>query len=229
MEKVLVINGSPRQAKGSKGMVVAPFIDGLCENGANIDLVYASKLKVKPCSCGQLSCWYQTPGKCVIKDSMMEIYLKLKQTHTLVFASPVYSPLPGDLQNIINRIVALKDPKLIFREERTRARFRQDVNIKRVVLVAAGGWWEKENVNLLQHVIEEFAKNASVQFSGTLFRPHAYAMQTPDGVTPDGKKVLSALKQAAQELTTLGEFKQKTMDDISRPLLPREIYEEYLG
>jgi multimeric flavodoxin WrbA len=210
-------------------MVLAPFIDGLRENGANVDLVYASKLKVKPCSCGQLSCWYQTPGECVFKDSMVELYSKLKQTHALVFASPVYSPLPGDLQNIINRMVALLDPKLIFREGRTRARFRQNVNIKRVVLVAAGGWWEKENVNLLQHVIEEFAKNASVQFSGTLFRPHAYAMQTPDGVTSDGKKVLSALKKAAKELITLGEFNQKTMDDISRPLLPREIYEEYLG
>jgi hypothetical protein len=126
-------------------------------------------------------------------------------------------------------MVALLDPKLIFREGRTRARFRQIINIKRVVLIAVGGWWEKENVNLLQHVIEEFAKNASVQFSGTLFRPHAYAMQTPDGVTLDGKKVLSALKQAAQELITFGKFNQKTMDDISRPLLPREIYEEYLG
>jgi len=229
MEKVLVINGSPRQARGSTGLVLTPFIEGLRENGANVDLVYASKLKVKPCACGQLSCWYQTPGECVIKDSMTELYSKLKQTHTLVFASPVYSPLPGDLQNIINRMVALLDPKLIFREGRTRARLRQDVNIKRVVLVAAGGWWEKENVNLLQHVIKEFAKNASVHFAGTLFRPHAYAMQTPDGVIPDGKRVLSAIQQAAYEMMTEKKFNQNTLDAISKPLLPREIYEEYLG
>jgi len=229
MVKVAVINGSPRLEKGSTGLVLGPFLEGLRDHGAEVDLAYASKLKVKPCSCGQLACWYQSPGQCVIKDTMTELYPRLKLANILVLASPVYSPVPGDLQNIINRMVALLDPKLVFRGGRTRARFREDVQIKKLVLVAAGGWWERANVNLLEHIVEELAKNASVEFTGTLFRPHAYAMQTPEGVTPHGEKVLSAFKQAAQELMTMGAFNQKTLDDISQPLLPREMYEEYLG
>jgi len=126
-------------------------------------------------------------------------------------------------------MVALLDPKLEFREGGTRARFRKDVNIKKFFLVAAGGWWEKANVNLLQHVIEKLAENAGVQFAVTLFGTHVYVMQTPDGTTSDGERILSGSRRAGCELMENREFSQNTMDAISKPLLPSEMCEEYLG
>jgi len=229
MLNVVIINASPRQDRGHTGMILAPFIEGLKENGAEIDLFYASDLKVKTCSCGHLYCWHQTPGECIYQDSMSAVYSAVKKSQILVFASPVYSPMPGDLQNIINRLVALLEPELEFRNGRTRARLRADVHLEKVVLIAGTGWWEKENANLLQNVIEEFAKNASITFSGALIRPHVYVMQTKDGVTTKGKMVLSTIREAARELIQMGEFAQATLDAISVPLMPREVYEEYLG
>ena len=229
MVNVVAINASPRQGRGHTGMILAPFLEGLQDEGATVDLFYASKLKVKPCSCGHFYCWYQTPGECVYKDSMTALYDAVTKAQILVVGSPVYSPAPGDLQNILNRFVPLLEPMLEFRHGRTRARLREDVQLEKVVLVAGTGWWEKENANLLRHVIEEFAENASITFSGALVRPHIYAMQTDQGVTEDGKRVLSAIRQGGRELIRIGGFKQETLDDISRPLLPREDYEEYLG
>jgi hypothetical protein len=141
----------------------------------------------------------------------------------------VYSPTPGDLQNIINRFVALVDPVLEFRNGRTRARLRADVRLEKVVLVSGSGWWERENVNLLEHVIKEFAGNASITYAGTIVRPHIHALRTSEGITPEGEKVLSAIRQAASELMETGEFSQDNLDAISRPLVSREVYEEYLG
>ena len=229
MTKVIIINGSPRQDRGHTGMILSPFIEGLKDKGAEVDLFYASELKVKPCSCGHLYCWHKTPGECVYQDSMRELYEAVRKAQILVFGSPVYSPIPGDLQNIINRFVALLDPTLEFHDGRTRARLRADVQLEKVVLVAGSGWWERENVNLLAHVIKEFAENAGITFSGTIVRPHIYAMRTNEGVTLEGAKVLAAIRQAANELLAFGEFNPDTLDVISKPLLSRRVYEEYLG
>ncbi len=228
MMKVIVINASPSQDRGHTGMILSPFIEGLKEKDAEVDLFYASALNVKPCSCGHLYCWHKTPGECIYQDSMTELYKAVKNAQILVFGSPVYSPLPGDLQNIINRFVALLDPTLKFRDGRTRARLRADVQIEKVVLVAGNGWWERENVNLLEHVIQEFAENASITFSGTIVRPHISYMRTSEGLTPDGKEVLGAIRRAANELMDQGGFNQDTLDFISKPLVSREVYEEYL-
>jgi len=229
MTKVLIINCSPRQDQGHTGLILSPFIAGLKDKGAEVDLFYASTLKVKPCSCGHLYCWHKTPGECIYKDSMTVLYEAVKKSQVLVFASPVYSPIPGDLQNIINRFVAILDPILEFRNGRTRARVRPNIQIEKVALIAGSGWWERENVNLLEHVIKEFAENASITFSGTVVRPHIYYMHNDKGITPDGKEVLQAIRRAANELIETGEFNQDTLDAISRPLLPREMYEKYLG
>jgi multimeric flavodoxin WrbA len=70
MVRVVAIDASPRKDQGHKGMILSPFIAGLEERGAAVDLFYASELIVKPCSCGQLSCWYKTPGECICRDSM---------------------------------------------------------------------------------------------------------------------------------------------------------------
>ena len=81
---------------------------------------------------------------------------------------PVYIPLPGAMQNVINRLCPLIEPRLEFRQGRTRARFRDDVNIRKIVLVSTGGWWEKENFDTVVRIVEELAEAASVEFGGSI-------------------------------------------------------------
>jgi multimeric flavodoxin WrbA len=222
MSKVFAINGSPNQAKGNTAMILAPFLEGLIENNASVDLFYASQLKVKPCSCGNLFCWNKTPGECIFKDSMQTVYPVLRASDILVLATPIYIPLPGDLQNFLNRLCALIDPVLTLREGRTRARFRADVHIKTVVLLAAGGWWEKENFDTLIRIVKELAEDASVNFAGAMIRPHAHLMRNNGQITDLGKFVLQAIKGAAGELIREGRIHAETLATICQPLIPFE-------
>ncbi|MBW6475396.1 MAG: flavodoxin family protein, partial [Anaerolineaceae bacterium] len=125
MNKAIAINGSPRMGKGNTAMILAPFIQGMIDAACEVEVLYASQLKVKPCSCGWLYCWNEKPGECCIKDDMQRVYPRLHEVDTLVLATPVYIPLPGDLQNFINRLVCLLDPVLAFHAGRTRAIFRK--------------------------------------------------------------------------------------------------------
>ena len=221
MGKAVVINGSPRLAKGNTALILTAFVQGLEDAGAEVELFYASRLNVKPCDCGQMLCWYKTPGECYHKGPMQQLYPALRQAEHLILATPVYIPLPGAMQNIINRLCPLLLPKLDYRDGRTRAQFRDEVNIKQIALVSAGGWWELGNLDTVVRIAEELAATASVNYGGSLLRPHANLMRDQGVVTDKGKTVLAAVETAGYELISDGFMHKETLETISQSLVSR--------
>ncbi len=226
MVKAVIINGSPRTDKGNTAFLLTSFTQGMQDAGAEVALFYASRLKVNPCNCGQMQCWYKTPGECCHKDTMQELYPALRQAHTLILATPVYIPLPGDMQNIINRLCPIILPRLAFREGRTRAQFRQDVRIHTIALVATGGWWELGNMDTVVRIAEELAADASVNYGGSLLRPHAYTLRENGELTEKGKIVLAAVQTAGYELIADGVMHKETLSIINQPLITEEALRE---
>jgi multimeric flavodoxin WrbA len=221
MVKAVAINGSPRMERGHTAMVLNPFIEGMMGAGSDVELFYSSRLKVKPCSCGTMYCWTRMPGECCIKDEMELLYPKLKGADILVLATPVYIPLPGDMQEVINRLCPLLDPALEFRKGRTRAIFRKDVRIRTIALVSTGGWWEKGNFGTVVRIVKELAEDTSVKFAGAVLRPHADYMRRDGELTQDGRAVLNAVRRAGSQLVKNGVMKRETLATISRPLVSR--------
>jgi len=221
MTKVVAINGSPRMEKGNTYTVLAPFLQGMTDAGAEVELFYASRLDVEPCT-GEFHCWNEKAGECYIKDDMELLYPKLKEADTLVLATPVYIPLPGEMQNFINRLCPLIEPMLETREGRTRARFHKDVKIKKIVLVSTSGWWEMGNFDTVERIARELGEDASVEFAGAVLRPHAYLMKENGALTEEGKAVQEAARSAGYELVKEGRMKQETLDKVSRPLVSQE-------
>jgi multimeric flavodoxin WrbA len=208
--------------KGDTAMVLAPFIQGMMDAGSDVELFYASRLKVKPCTCGEMYCWYKRPGECCIKDDMQLLYPKLKKADILILATPVYIPLPGEMQNIINRLCPLVKPFLETREGRTRARFHEEVGIQKIVLVSTGGWWEKGNFGTVVRITEELAEDASVEFAGAVLRPHAFLMREEGELTEEGEAVLNAVRSSGYELVKEGVMSEETLEAISRPLISED-------
>ena len=220
--KVIAINGSPRMEKGYTALILTPFIQGMIDTGAKVELFYARRLKIKPCTCGQMYCWYTKAGECCIQDDMQLLYPQLREADILVLATPVYIPLPGEMQNFINRLCPLIIPILENREGRTRVRFHKQVKIRKIVLLSSGGWWEKANFETVVRITEELAKGASVEFAGAVLRPHAFLMKEKEKLTKDGEAVLNAVKRAGYELVKEGGMNKETLDAISRPLISEE-------
>lgn len=222
MPRAVAINGSPRMEEGHTALLLTHFIQGLADAGSEVALFYASRLKVKPCACGVMHCWYRKPGECCFRDDMDLLYPELREANTLILATPVYIPLPGAMQNLINRLCPLVKPLLETREGRTRARFREGVAIQRIALVSTGAWWEIENFGIVVRIAEELAENANVAFAGAVLRPHAFTMQGQEGLTADGEAVLDAVRRAGTELVDEGAMRPETLEAISRPLISQE-------
>ncbi len=220
--KVIAINGSPRMEKGYTALLLTPFIQGMMDAGAEVKLFYARRIKVKPCTCGQMYCWYEKAGECCIKDDMQLLYPQLRGADILVLATPVYIPLPGEMQNFINRLCPLIEPYLEIHEGRTRASFHKQVKIRKIVLLSSGGWWEKANFETVVRITEELAKGANVEFAGAVLRPHAFLMKEKGKLTKDGEAVLNAVKRAGYELIKKGVMNKETLYEISHPLISEE-------
>ena len=86
---VLAINGSPHMNEGNTAKILNPFLEGLKEAGANVELIYSWKLNIEPCS-GDMSCWFVNPGTCAKDDDMKTILPKIKNADVIVFVSPLY-------------------------------------------------------------------------------------------------------------------------------------------
>ena len=74
--KVLVLNGSPKAERSNTLNITKAFLKGFPAD-TEVEQVNLYKKDIKPCL-GCFSCWSRTPGQCVIKDDMQDIYEKIK-------------------------------------------------------------------------------------------------------------------------------------------------------
>ena len=220
--KVVAINGSARMEKGYTAMMLTPFLEGMKKAGAQVELFYAKRLNVTACT-GEFHCWNEKPGECYINDGMQLVYPKLRQADLLVLATPVYIPLPGEMQNFINRLCPLIEPILSKRNGRTRARFHENVRIKKIALISVCGWWEKGNFSTVLRIVKEIARDTNVKFAGAVLRPHAYLLTKNKKKT---KEILEATKQAGFILAKDGIIPERLIETVAQPLISEYVFRQ---
>ncbi|MFC2095653.1 flavodoxin family protein [Candidatus Bipolaricaulota bacterium] len=209
---------------GNTARLLSAFMKGLERGGDETRIFDVKEIHLSPCT-GELHCWLKDPGNCYIQDGMEDLYPVLRQADTLVLGTPVYIPLPGEMQNLLNRLCPLLDPDLVTRDGRTRARMRDGVAIRRIALVASGGWWEIANMDTVVRIAREFAEDASVPLVEPVLRPHAAMALSPQGKPSE---ILQAAEQAGFELASTGRIQDETLSTVSQPLIGQEEYRQYL-
>ena len=196
-------------------MILKPFMNGMEQAGAQVNLLYAKQLDVHPCI-GDFSCWYKNPGKCHINDIMQSVYPKLKEADVLVLGIPVYFPLPGAMQNFLNRLMPLANPILKYRNGHTQIRFHDDVKIKKIILVSVCGWWEKGNFDTITRIAEEICQKVSIDFSGSVLRPHADLLSEEKD---KAKEIFEALRKVGFSLIKDGVLPESLLEIVAQPLI----------
>ncbi|MFW9932653.1 MAG: flavodoxin family protein [Candidatus Thorarchaeota archaeon] len=218
MTSVLAINGSPNMEKGNTHKILAPLLDGMRKAGASVDTLFSQKLKIRHCI-GDFQCWFEKVGVCIHTDEMEQVYAKVREAEILVFATPIYLPLPGAFQNLLNRLMPLVEPMLSIQDGRTRAKWHDNVNVTKIVFVGSGGWYEVGNFEVVTHIVKEIAENVNVEFIGPIIRPHAGQLQQGDERTME---IYEAAEVAGRQLIEKGNISQELLAKISQPLITHE-------
>lgn len=223
--KVLAINSSPNMDEGNTAAILAPFIEGMKEAGAEIETLYTKKLKIKPCQ-GEFDCWLKTPGKCFQKDDMEWILPKLDEANIWVLATPLYvDGMSGPMKNFIDRIIPLIQPFIELRDGHCRHPQRgEHSDSKKVVLVSNCGFWERDNFDALIVHVEAICRNLNGRFAGALLRPHGGALKRMLEMGAGVEDVIEAARDAGRQLIRDGRISEETLKTVSRDLLSREDY-----
>ena len=173
--KVLAINGSPRIKNSNTSVILNPFLDGMKEAGADVDIVHAQKLDIKPCL-GCWTCFLKTPGQCVQKDDMGDLFLQLFTADVVVWATPVFIEGPtAQLKTIVDRtfVGAGFNPGYEIRNGHQRLKLVDGFSPSKLVLVSSCGLHEIDNFDRLLDWVDSLAKMDLFEFVGALLRPHA--------------------------------------------------------
>lgn len=103
--KILILNGSPRAERSNTLRLANAFAEGFSQ--ADIETVHVYKKNIKPCL-GCFSCWTKTPGQCVIKDDMTELFAKIKSADVIIESFPLYFfGIPSGFKAFIDRCLPL--------------------------------------------------------------------------------------------------------------------------
>ncbi|MDD1758939.1 MAG: flavodoxin family protein [Methanotrichaceae archaeon] len=215
---VLALNGSPHMDDGNTAMILRPFLEGMKEAGANVDLFYTKKLTIGPCN-GDMSCWFKNPGKCGQDDDMQMLLPKFKEADVIVWASPVYyAGITGPLKNLMDRQLPLHMSGEL-------ANKRQ-----KIVLVSSCGFWDMSMFDPLLAQMKAISTrpDGSSDFAGALLRPGAEPMR--EMMKGEGRAILESIfkaaKEAGRQLVIEGKISKRLLDDVSKRLMSEEEYKK---
>ena len=224
--KVFAINGSPKIDDSNTSVILNPFLDGMKEAGADVDIVHAKKLKINPCL-GCAACIFKTPGQCVQKDDMGDLFLRLFTADIIVWATPVYLAGPtAQLKAIIDRtfVGAGFNPGYEIRNGHQRLKRVDGFVPSKLVLVSSCGYHEMESFDSLLNWVDSLVKMDLFELVGALLRPHANVLNPLFPAKFDIDEIITAAKDAGTQLITEGKILDETLSKVSQDFLTRDAY-----
>ena len=187
------------------------------EAGAEIDLFYVAKKEFNGCT-GCCSCWTISPGVCIQKDGMQEVYPKLQKADFIILASPLYcGGVTGQMKCFMDRLVLSCLPQVEIRNGRDCHPIRDNYKKFKFVLLSSCSFHSIANFDNMIQSIEGFVENTEWEFIGSILRPHA---RFPFD------QLKSALFELGKQLVKTGKLEPRLIDTISSELIPLEEYVE---
>jgi multimeric flavodoxin WrbA len=222
MTQVLVLNSSPNLKRGGTVTILRHFIRGMEEAGAEVDVLNLAEMDVSPCK-GCMACWWKTPGACVQKDDMVQVYPKLRKADILILATPLYvDGMNAQMKAAVDRFLALCQPFFEVRNGHCRHPHREGYGRGKLVLVSVCGFHELDNFDPLVMHVKAICKNIGRDYSGAVLRPYArmFPFLKMKGVDVDS--VYEDVRKAGLQLIRDGEISPETSASIGRDLVTRE-------
>jgi multimeric flavodoxin WrbA len=227
--KVLAINASPHLDKGNTALILNPFLDGMREAGAEVDVLYTRKMDIKPCL-GCLKCWTKTPGACIQKDDMDDVLPRIKAADLVVFATPLYwDGVSGPMKMFMDRMTPMGQPFIVMRDGRDRHPVREGYGHGKVVVISSCGYFAAENFDAMITHYKAVSINLEREFAGALLRPNAQSIQPlmMMGMGDGLADIFAAAKTAGMELVKDGKMKDETLATVRRDIMDVDTFADH--
>ncbi len=205
--------------------ILGPLLDGAREAGAEVETLYARKLKIAPCT-GCLSCWLKTPGACIQKDDADLARGKMMSADLVVLGTPVYFfNMTTYMKNLLERVImptALPYLRVVNGKFGHPSRFPEG-KLDLLLVANAGFWGEDVFAPLLQTLdrcreagVEEDGRE-HMRFVGNVLVGFGEILQT-EPFLHFFEPFFEKLRAAGRELVETGGISPATGGELAVPL-----------
>ncbi len=229
---VLAINTCPQKDHGDVAALLDPFLEGMKEAGAGIELHYARDLTIFPC-CGNLNCTIRTPGNCMAYDDMRWLRQNIGQADVLVLASPLYfngvvgpEGATSSLKSLLARLVPGSQPSNDTPYEHAVHTTKESVSLRKVIFVSGCGFWEIDNFYPVLTHIKSLCHNTFPEFAGNIGDGHGVILNGAIRSGASMEDIAATARSAGRRLIT---DECSTVDPAGLELVTRQMYDQILG
>lgn len=220
--KVTVFNGSPAGIHSATQVIADAFLKGAQAAGAETETVFLADQQIGQCR-GCFSCWFQTPGACILQDDMDRLLKRYCASDIVCFATPIYTwNMTALLKNFVDRLIPLKSPKIT----EAQGKFDlQDAQVKtqQFVVLSNCGFPGEHNFDVLH------ASVACCDPVLEIYRNCGKLLKSKDPeISERVTQWLRVVEHAGNELTASGQVCGGTRKALRMPLMSVPEYVAYL-
>ena len=221
--KFIVFNGSPAGANSNTNVIAEAFLNGAKRADADTENVFLIDKNIGHCK-GCFSCWFKTPGKCVMKDDMTELLDKYNAADVVCFASPVYTwNVTAALKNFVDRLVPLKSPLIVNSDEKFDLADSKS-KTQQFVVISNCGFPGNKNFETMKVMF------ASCNPVLEIYRNCGKLLKSKDEkIKATVNEYWQVVEQAGYEMATQNDVSEETKSKLEMPLMSIPDYVKYIG
>lgn len=221
--RIVAFNGSPRAEQSNTHVMVASFLAGAADAGADTENIFLAKYSIRHCL-GCFGCWLRTPGTCVQSDDMEELIKKYLSADIVIFATPLYiDNVSGIMKNFMDRLIPMGDPHF---EKDPHGEVRHVSGEKKnpkFVMMANSGFPEQTHFQVLRLLAQRLARNFDTELAGEIYRGGGSLLQEEE-LKPWIDAYKMQLRKAGWEVVKEGKISPDTTFRLELPLIPAPEY-----
>jgi multimeric flavodoxin WrbA len=221
--KYIVFNGSPSGVGSNTNVIADAFLNGARKAGADAENIFLISENIGHCK-GCFTCWFKTPGKCVMQDDMTELLAKYNSADVVCFATPVYTwNMTAALKNFVDRLAPLKSPLIVNSDDNfdladTKPKTQQFVVISNCGFPGNNNFETMKNVFASCNPVLEIYRNC-----GKLLK------SKDEKIKASVNEYLKVVEQSGYEMATQNYVSEDTKLKLEMQLMPVSDYVEYIG
>ncbi len=220
--KVAVFNGSPAGGQSTTNIIASAFLKGTILAGAETQNIFLTDYNIGQCQ-GCFSCWFQSPGECILQDDMAALLKLYTESDIVCFASPIYTwNMTALLKNFVDRLIPLKSPQIKERQGNFDLRDKTE-KTQKFVVISNSGFPGEHNFDVLQAAVA--CCNPCLE----IYRSCGRLLKSKHPEIVDKvAQWLKAVECAGYELTALGSVSGDTRKRLNMSLMSVQEYIEYI-
>jgi putative NADPH-quinone reductase len=225
MMKIVIVNSSPKMGKGNTHVIAEAFSRGAISAGAEVENIFLAKYTIKPCA-ACLSCWFKTPGKCVLNDDAEMILNRIAEAELLIFATPLYvDNVSGIMKLLMDRMISKGNPLIEIDKNGETRHVVKKSKLTKIGVISNCGFPEQDQFQVLRLLFRRIARNMNVELAVDICRGEG-TLLTVEGaqLKPIVDQYKKLVEKAGNETVTLGKITQETLIELAKPLIPYEVY-----